>query len=364
MNSRSLSHSSFRCQRGASLVEFSIIGLSVILVGLFTLQLGLIYHAKTTLNYAVFEAARAGAVNNASMSAIRTELGIRLAPLQGGDGTRNKALAAIAKSSLKVLDPLNTSIVILNPTRAAFRDWAILDPDSGQRFIPVNHLRHQSYEVGSHSGLSLRDANLLKLHVTHGVDLRVPVVGKLMATAMQWIDLKNAVFYAREKWPLQSVATVRMQSDVFEAEILKSASSGGTAGGGPDGGGTGASTGGDGTGSGGGFEGGLAGGGSGSGESSGDVAGEGQDDGPGVDSGDNVGDSKEEPQGSNVGEADQSIDDIATGPVLENGSASEGLPPCADGYSRVRNSSHQPDASQVPQSIMSTDQFRLLLADI
>ena len=219
--------STVRHQRGASLVEFSIIALSVVLVGLFTLQLGLLYHAKTTLNYAVFEAARAGAVNNAKMSAIREELGIRLAPLQGGDGTRNSALAAIARSTLYLNDPINTRIAILNPTPAAFRDWAVRDQGSGQRFIPVNHLRHQSYDIGAHSGLSLRDATLLKLQVTHGVDLRVPVVGKLMTGAMRWIDIGNAVYYLRDKWPIQSVATVRMQSDALEAEILSSANASG-----------------------------------------------------------------------------------------------------------------------------------------
>jgi len=211
-------------QGGASLVEFSIVALSVVFVGLFTLQIGLLYHAKTTLNYATFEAGRVGAVNNARISSMRTELGIRLAPLQGGDGSRGSALAAIAKSSVQVFDPLNTKITIINPTRAAFRDWAVQDPTTGKRFIPVNRLRHQTNEVGKHSGLTLRDANLLKVQVTHGVKLGVPVVGKLMTRAMLFLDADNAVFYLRGNWPIQSFATVRMQSDSLESEVLKSVS--------------------------------------------------------------------------------------------------------------------------------------------
>ena len=225
-----------RNQQGASLVEFAIIGLMIVLVGLFTLQIGLLYHGKITLNYAVFEAARTGAVNNASMSAMRNELGRRLAPLEGGDGSSGKAIAAVAKSSLRVNDPVNTRIVILNPTYAAFTDWAIQDSESGKRIIPVNHLRHQEYTIGRQSGLSVRDATLLKVQVTHGLDLRVPVVDKLMTVPMKWIDPVNAAFYLRGKWPLQSVATVRMQSDVLEEEILKTASS-------PSGSGTGTGTG-------------------------------------------------------------------------------------------------------------------------
>ena len=211
-------------QSGATVVEFSIVALSVMLVALFSLQIGLLYHAKTVLNYAVFEAARTGAVNNASMDAMRTELGLRLAPLQGGDGSRGKALEAGVSSSLKVLDPFNTQIAVLNPTLSAFDDWAVDDPDSGERFIPVNQLRHQSYDIGQQSGLSLRDATLLKIQVTHGVDLHVPVAGKLLVNAMRWIDIGNAQYYLRGKWPVKAVATVRMQSDSFESEIRQSAS--------------------------------------------------------------------------------------------------------------------------------------------
>ena len=216
---------------GASLVEFSIIGFTMVLIGLFTLQIGLLYHAKTTLNYAVFEAARTGAVNNASISAMRFELGTRLAPLEGGDGSAGAAFKASLKSTLRVVDPFNTRITILNPTKAAFQDWAIRDAQSGKRIIPVNHLRHQEYTVGDQSGLSLRDATLLKIQVTHGVELKVPVVGKLMTSAMLKVDPANALFYLRGKWPLQSVAVVRMQSDALEEEVLSSASSSGGGGG-------------------------------------------------------------------------------------------------------------------------------------
>ena len=221
-----------RHQQGASLVEFSIIGFTLVIIGLFTLQIGLLYHAKTTLNYAVFEAARTGAVNNASISAMRSELGYRLAPLEGGDGKAGSAIDAYFKSRGRVYDPVNTRIDILNPTRAAFQDWAIQDAQSGKRVIPVNHLRHQEYSVGDQSGLSLRDATLLKIQVTHGVELKVPVVGKLMTNVMRLADPSNLLFYLRGKWPLQSVAVVRMQSDALEEEVLSSAGSSGSGGGG------------------------------------------------------------------------------------------------------------------------------------
>ena len=49
--------------------------------------------------------------------------------------------------------------------------------------------------------------------------MKVPVVGALIAMAMAEIDAKNAQFYLQEKFPLTAVATVRMQSEVWEQEI-------------------------------------------------------------------------------------------------------------------------------------------------
>ena len=210
-------------QSGATLVEFSIIGSSLVILGLLTLQMGLLFHAKTVVNYATFEAARVGAVNHASLFWMRKELGYRLAPLQGGDGTPGKALKATARSELAMLDVVNTQLYILNPTKKAFNDWGVNDSVSGERVIPVNHLRHQEQAIGSESGLSLRDANILKLRVVHGVKLTVPFAGALVRGIMKRIDPENSIYYQRDRWPIQSVATVRMQSDTFESEVSNGA---------------------------------------------------------------------------------------------------------------------------------------------
>ena len=287
----------------------------------------------------MFEAARAGAVNNARMSAIRQELGYRLAPLQGGDGTQGKAAAAIARSLLAINDPLNTRVAILNPTPAAFRDWAVRDQDSGERFIPVNHMRHQTYDIGRHSGLSLRDATLLKVQVTHGVDLRVPVVGKLMTAAMRLIDIDNAVFYLRDKWPMQSVATVRMQSDALETEILSSAEGGVSVAGG-NGGGV----------AGGGTDGGVAGGGTSGGTTDETESGSGSNPDGGLADGGN-GAEGVDPDGGLVDIDESGAEEIAVAPPEE-------LPQCEDGSVLAISSSVQSADDQM----LSTSDFRLLLA--
>lgn len=209
-------------QRG-SMSEMAISIPVLLLLGLSTLQGSLIYHGKSTLNYATFEAARTGAVNHGQEGAMRHELGIRLAPLQGGDGSTERAATAILKARTFVENRLQTRIRVINPTTDAFTDWGFDDPDTGEHLIPNSHLRHQPNGVGSVSGLTLRDANLLKIEVTHGFEMKVPLVSTLLAKTLMVFDAENAVFYAQNQLPLTSVATVRMQSPAWKSAITEAA---------------------------------------------------------------------------------------------------------------------------------------------
>jgi len=184
-----------------------------------SLQAALLYHGKTTLNYATFEAARVGAVTNAQSQAMRKELGFRLAAVESGDGSSEKALDAIGVSLVNAGDIVSTQLIILNPTMAAFEDWGVLDKAGVRRVIPNAHLQHKSTEIGPVSGVSLQDANLLKVEVTYGMNMKVPVVAELVASAMRLVDPSNAHFYQRKQFPLTSHATVRMQSPAWEDEI-------------------------------------------------------------------------------------------------------------------------------------------------
>ena len=53
-------------QLGATLTEFITIGPLIFFLGMNGLQYTLMYNAKTNLTYASYEAARAGAIENAS----------------------------------------------------------------------------------------------------------------------------------------------------------------------------------------------------------------------------------------------------------------------------------------------------------
>lgn len=185
------------------------------------MQAGLIYHGKTTLNYATFEAARQGAVNHAQFDSIKDELTFRLAPLHGGDGTVAKAAQAIAKAKATSLLPARTNIRILNPTPEAFDDWGEMSIDAGVRAIPNSHLRHRTADrntIGALSGLNLHDANLLKIKVTHGFEMKIPLVSTVIAKGMMLFDADNTHYYLQNQLPITSVVTVRMQNEAWEQD--------------------------------------------------------------------------------------------------------------------------------------------------
>ena len=212
-------------QRGATLAEFVVVAPVLLGIGGGTVQAGLAYHGKTVLNYATFEAARAGAVRHALVAPMERELGTRLAPLVGGDGTVLAATAAIARSRASLGASL-TKVEILNPTAAAFEAWKVTSKESGREVIPNSHLGHRRGEA-PRAGVTLQDANLLKIRVTHGFDLKVPLVGRLLTEALAQVDRDpgRLAYYEAGLLPLTSVATVRMQSEVWGDDVAAPAAS-------------------------------------------------------------------------------------------------------------------------------------------
>lgn len=170
-------------QAGQGLVEF-VVGLPLLLLLLLgTLQVGLFYQARSTLTLAAFEAARDAA-----------------------DLARAQLQAQAAAQSAR--------IELLNPTPAAFTDFAITR--QGIRYLPNDNLALRPAGLGPASGQSLQDANLLKLRVTYGYPLTVPLVGPLLLHALQRLDPDpvHQAFLRQDRLPLVASATVRMQSPV------------------------------------------------------------------------------------------------------------------------------------------------------
>jgi len=218
-------------QCGAALAEFVVTLPALLLLGLGGYQGFLAYHAKTVLDYAAFEAARRGAVAHAQIEPMREELGLRLAPVFGGDGSAGSAVAAVTRGMLDTRDPRYTQIEVLNPTREAFADFGVVNAQTGRRELPNDHMRFRSSAVGATSGVSVQDANLLKIRVTYGYRLTVPVVGRAVAWALAKLDPGHGVYYAARRLPLESVALVRLQSAAWEGG--NASAGGGVSGGAP-----------------------------------------------------------------------------------------------------------------------------------
>lgn len=216
-------------QDGSTMVEFILVIPVLLFMGMGLMQFALIYHAKSVLNYATFEAARTGAVNNAQIEVMRKELGYRLAPIYGGDGSLKMGAMALTRSMVAVNDVTATKIKIVNPTSGSFAAHGIDDTvvdrhgDSHSTLvIPNSHLRFNNDGPKS-DGLNIKEANLLQIEVTFGYQMRLPIID-MKLPGVHWImrnlmisdDDDNWMYYSRGMLPIKSTATVRMQSDAWE----------------------------------------------------------------------------------------------------------------------------------------------------
>lgn len=212
-------------QCGAALVEFLVVAPLLLLITLGMLQFGLVFHAKSNINLAAFEAARHGALKNADPAAIRNAYARALIPFHGGGQSAAELAASRAKASADVA--VATRIEILNPTQESFADFGVMR--AGKKVIPNDSLSFRSTALGATSGQHIQDANLLKLRVTHGYKPPVPLVGALMVRLLAQADKLagagdafRAALLAQGRLPIVAQATVRMHSDALDNGSLVS----------------------------------------------------------------------------------------------------------------------------------------------
>jgi RHS repeat-associated protein len=190
------------------------------LLGLSVMQWAFIYEAKSALNHATFMATRAGTTNQADPAAIRLELARSLAPLYSPDRNLAGLLRARARAAADIV--LNARLRILNPTREAFDDFGVDSAGDGVLEIPFERLHVADTRVGPASGVNIQDANLLKLEVVYGYELKVPFAGPVIATLASWFnrDPYARTLLARGRLPILATATVRMQSAARENDLV------------------------------------------------------------------------------------------------------------------------------------------------
>jgi hypothetical protein len=183
----------------------------LLLLGLGVIQFALVYQARHALDYALWQAARAGSVAHADRDAIVAGLATGMTPWLSGADNAVGLLVAEAASIAHVEAGLTEGWLQLqqrSPLAESFTDWSVpaLDPlgepIAGMIEIPNDNLDSRRVRmepasgvaglrgdepVGAASEQTLADANLLRLEMVYGVRLVVPIVGRLLvATLSAW----------------------------------------------------------------------------------------------------------------------------------------------------------------------------------
>lgn len=234
-------------QRGQAVVETWVVILvfGVFLLGIF--QTILFYRAKTVVDYAALQAARSGATHFAQMSEMRKGLARGLMPLYAHQPGNLEVAKAYGEALLAANNPLTADIQVISPTRAAFADWSVTQFD-GVKAIPNDSLMYRPSTPGGRSGLTVQDANVLKIRVVYGYKMIVPVIDRIVIaifrqTLYRGMGAREIAMLESGRLPIVSQAVVRMQTPIRDESVLSDGDSRG--GGGDSGNGGGSDTGGD-----------------------------------------------------------------------------------------------------------------------
>ena len=242
MSLRTASRPARRRARGVSMVEFAIVFPVAVLFVLGIIQTGFFYMAKLTLNHATFVAARAGAMHNASQSVMKEAMVRGLGPFYQ-DSTETNLATRLVKARVPATkdSALYLTLDTLSPSADAFSDFGIKDGAKKVTYIPNDHLEWRDLTPGSKSKVNIRDANLLKLRVVYGYEMKVPFIGHLMKRMMcggstgpkAWgnVNFTDAMYATSKpdlcaryflldpkhpRIPIESIAIVEMQSPAYQ----------------------------------------------------------------------------------------------------------------------------------------------------
>ncbi len=192
---------------GQAMVEFLVVLPSFILLLFGSIQFALIFSAKTTLNYATFQAARIGSLNNATYSGIRKGLVRGLSPLftasdsrdgpevyadinEGVDSGGNKRDATSEVDAYVRIIRVSPGEALFSTSSSGFGE---LNED-GALVIPNHQLMYRDSDTKSN--VSIQDANLLKIRVQYCYKLMVPIVNKIIGSLSELNNTRARSSYA------------------------------------------------------------------------------------------------------------------------------------------------------------------------
>ena len=161
---------------GQSMVEFLILLPSLLLIVFGIIQFSLIFQANSILRHAAFVGARQGALSNGKMESIKDGVASGMTPLFMRVNSSVPGITDLARarmiSTIEIFNPHTASIEILSPTPEVFEEH-----NNGVAIPNDNLMYRPTTEKG---GVSVQDANLLKIRVSYCFKLVVPLVNKLI----------------------------------------------------------------------------------------------------------------------------------------------------------------------------------------
>lgn len=220
MNPRLRPYNPRRAASGQSMVEFIIAAPVLLFLILSIVQFVLLYRIKATLDYAALEAARAGAVHGADKGEMKNGLARGMTPLFAHKTSVTELETAYVKSKAEMA--LFGKVEVINPTRSAWNEHKEKQYN-GKYALPNDSLAFRSDSIGR-SGVSVQDANILKIRVTYQAPLVVPFVSWVLKGKSEY--LKSDTFEGSplnpitDRLPIESYAIVRMQSPIYETRNL------------------------------------------------------------------------------------------------------------------------------------------------
>ncbi|MFT6390055.1 MAG: hypothetical protein ACJAUP_003455 [Cellvibrionaceae bacterium] len=242
---------------GQAMVEMIVVMFTTLLILFSLLHFGFLYNAKTILNYATHEAARAGSLNYGSPKAMNLALARGLAALKS---PRNAVpipsdYAKYQQSQTEAYEMIDPTAGNPATTPSTVADQLVctqrISPATNSdhwrdvpntvtttnaaayynQSIPNDHLVYRS-AVPDSNGVSIQDANLLKIRVTYCHIIMVPFIGNSIRRLMlqtyadndpdpidNWV-VPNALgsltkdCYRRKGILIEAQSVVRMQTPI------------------------------------------------------------------------------------------------------------------------------------------------------
>lgn len=205
--------------RGAALVEFHVVALMAVLpLCLGMIQMALLLEDNHYLDLAAFQGARMAAMANGDLDVARRAFARAAlvlhvdasSPLDAGNAaTRATSAYALAMADLA----RHARFRVLSPDADARSDFSRMR--NGYRVIPNDSLHYRPATPGQRSGLSLQEANILRIEVRYCRPLVVPFARQLLLGTVRRLDSDpfNQYCYSQQRVPIRSVGVSPMQSD-------------------------------------------------------------------------------------------------------------------------------------------------------